>query len=102
MRFTTFTDYIGFYTQIESFANSYASRLFSDISLRTDAVDRAMDKVVDWLLTKPQVDNEEAFAKTIVKNSLRNSSRRRKIEATGSGDNRIIQVVIRKMGRPPK
>ncbi len=99
--FITLTGYTEFYNKIKQYANSRASRLFSDITLRADAVDKAMDKMVDWLLTKQRVDSEEAFAKTIVSNSLKNSSRLRKLEVIGSGEDKVYQIIVKKRGRKP-
>ena len=43
-------NYTDFYKEVRGYASNYASRLFRDEGARIDAVDRAMDLVVDRIL----------------------------------------------------
>lgn len=99
--FKTQTEYDNFYNKLRRYAHLRASSLFSDAILREDAVTKAMDRVVDWLVTNQPVNSLEAFTKTIVANSLKNSARLRKLESVGHGEERIYQIIMRPRGRPP-
>lgn len=80
MIFNTQTEYNKFYDRLRRYANSRAVGLFSDVGLRGEAIDKAMDKLTDELLKNPQVDSLEAFAKRVIYNSLKNSVRDRKLD----------------------
>ncbi len=99
--FNTQAEYDNFYNKLRRYANSQASSLFSDVVLREDVVTKAMDRVVDWLITGQSVHSLDAFTKTIIKNSLKTSARLRKLESVGHGDERIYQIIERRRGRPP-
>ena len=43
-------NYTQFYKEVRGYASNYASRLFRDEGMRIEAVDKAMDSVVDRLL----------------------------------------------------
>ncbi len=69
-----------FYDLLRKYADRRASRLFYDVSLRQEAIDAAMDRVIDRLLKGEIEGNKIAYCKTVVRNSLYNSVSRRKIE----------------------
>jgi hypothetical protein len=79
---TQFTqaEYINFYEALKTYALKYASRFFPDVSLRDEVVDSALDRVENYLIKEGKVDIP--FAKVIIKNSIKNSSSRRKISSS--------------------
>lgn len=70
--------------RLTQYADSLASTLFSSPTLRDDAVEKAMDKAGDWLKSDGilYTDRPWAYVRRIVSNSLIDSSRTRKLEAT--------------------
>ncbi len=77
-------EYTQFYNKLKRYATTRAYGLFSDTGLRGEAIDKALDKFTNELLKNPQVDSLEAFAKTVVYNSLKNSVRDKKLDLAPS------------------
>ena len=75
MIFTTQTEYNKFYDKLRRYTNWQASQLFYDIGLRGDAVDKAMNELVDAYLKGIATDNLEYSAMAIIKNTLRQDAR---------------------------
>jgi hypothetical protein len=65
------------------YAGSLGLSLFSDFTIRLDAIDSAMNKATDWLGTEmaTQVDYPWKYVRRIISNSLLDSARSRKIES---------------------
>jgi len=74
-------DFNNLYDDLKQYAFNYATRLFSNNAIREDAVIIAMDKFTDELITKDQPDDLKAWGKKIIRDSLRDSGRSRKLEA---------------------
>lgn len=78
--FSSQAEYKQFYDKLRKYAKSIAGHY----SLREDAIDSAMDDVVDWLRynwnKNHRFENLKAYAQTIIDNSLKDSSMDRRIE----------------------
>lgn len=68
------------YDRLSRYAHARAREYFQDDSLRHDAVEQAMDKFIDALMSTPEITTLEAWGKTVITNSLKNSNRGRKLE----------------------
>ena len=77
MIFNTQTEYNRFYDGLRRYAEIRLTRYNIN---RQDALDKAMDKVVNWLITNPKVRDPKSFAKRIIINSIKNSIRDRKVD----------------------
>jgi len=72
-------NYTEFYKEVRKYATNYASRLFRNG--REEAVDKAMDKVEDWVILHPEAELLLPYSKKIAKNSLVNTFRDSKVES---------------------
>ena len=81
MIFTTQVEYNKFYNKLRRYANWQASKLFYDIGLREDAVDKAMNGFTDAFIKGIETDNLEYSAMRVIKNILRTSARLAKVKA---------------------
>ncbi len=67
------------YDKFRRYARTQAAKLFFDVALRDEAIDKAMDKVVDHFIEGRQMT--ESYIKSAIDFSLRKSRDRGKIEA---------------------
>lgn len=102
-------EYNKFYDKLKRYATHKASGLFSDLGLRGDAVDRAMDRATDELLEGTEgILKVESFAKDIIDKSLvsdfiikkTDSSSASLDEKQGLGDTMRIQQILDKRKFP--
>ena len=68
-------NYTQFYKEVRGYASNYASRLFRDEGMRIEAVDKAMDKFVDWVIANPEAVPALPFWRASIRNSLINTFR---------------------------
>ena len=68
-------NYTQFYKEVRGYASNYASRLFRDEGARIEAVDKAMDKFVDWVIANPEAVPALPFWRASIRNSLINTFR---------------------------
>ena len=68
-------NYTQFYKEVRRYASNYASRLFRDEGARVEAVDKAMDKFVDWVIVNPDTKPSVPFWRASIRNSLINTFR---------------------------
>ena len=68
-------NYTQFYKEVRGYASNYASRLFRDEGARIEAVDKAMDKFVDWVVANPGAMPTLPFWRASIRNSLINTFR---------------------------
>jgi len=73
-------NYIEFYKEVRKYATNYASGLFRNEGMKEEAVDKAMDTMEDWILNGGKADSPTAYIKTMVRNSIKKSSKDRKFE----------------------
>ena len=73
-------EYNALYDNLSNYALYRAKSYYNDDSLAYEAADAAMDRFVHALLSLPDIKNLEAWGKTIIGNSLKNSARDRKLE----------------------
>ena len=87
-------EYNQFYDKLHKYAKLIANRY----SLSEVDIDVSLDKVVNWLISGSnkscEIKNPFAFAKKIIDNSLKNSSRDRKIELVSLKEikNQMVQI----------
>ena len=86
MIFNNQEEYNQFYNKLRKYANYQASKLFYDIALRNEAVDKAMDEFVDAFLKGITTDNLEYSAKRIIKNTLSQEARLTKVKPVSLKD----------------
>jgi DNA-directed RNA polymerase specialized sigma subunit len=79
-------EYHKFYDSLRAYAKSKAYKLFPDLGMRLEAIDKAVTKAEDEILKNPNHENLEGFARTIIQNSLKNSTRDRKINLVSTED----------------
>ena len=77
--FNTQSEYNQFYDRIKRYANQIALGYFHDIGLRQEAVDKALDEVVNQIIKDKNIG--ELYAKGIIRNSLKQSFRDKKIDS---------------------
>ena len=102
-------EYNQFYDKLKRYANQKASRLFSDLGLRADAVDTALDRATDELISNQEIENMEALVRDIVDKSLVSSFIAKKTDSASAspdekqilGDTGRIQQILDK-GKLPK
>lgn len=63
--------YIAFYDKVKGYAFVCAGDLFHDVALKEEAIDRAMDKLVDYMVNNPEPTFP--YSRAIVHNSLVNT-----------------------------
>jgi len=68
------------YDSLNRYALYRARQYYRDDSLAYDAADTAMDKFVRALINLPDIENLEAWGKVVIANSLKDSSKDRKLE----------------------
>lgn len=83
-------NYTQFYKEVRGYASNYASRLFKDG--KVEAVDKAMDKFVDWVVANPETTPELPFCKAMVRNSLINTFRDTPINKNKNLKARLSQI----------
>lgn len=106
-------DYNKFYDELRRYATTRAYRLFSDMGLRDEAIDKALDEAGAELMERRDIENPELFSKGVIRNSLKMSARDRKLDLAPTTDKltqegriilgdatRIKQVVYK--GKYPK
>jgi hypothetical protein len=80
-------DYFNLYKRLIGFAERRAKRYFTDSSLIQDAVFEAMDRFVDEakftqlrdeLIPSPEILDLNAWGRTVITNSLKNSSKKKR------------------------
>jgi RNA polymerase sigma factor (sigma-70 family) len=84
MFFETQEQYNKFYDSLRKYAKSKAYKMFPDLGMRDDAIDKALEKAEDEILNIHSHENIQGFARVIVLNSLKNSVRDRKINLVAS------------------
>lgn len=85
-QFKTQEDYNNFFDKMRLYANQKASKIFYDVSLRQEAIDKAMDKVEDLIIQGRKMN--ESYLRKAIDFSLRDSQKLRQIEPVnlkGSG-----------------
>jgi len=82
-------NYTQFYKEVRGYASNYASRLFRDESARIEAVDKAMDLVVDTLLLG---EVTLSLAKSITHSSLVDTFRATSTNKTKNLKVRLNQI----------
>ena len=70
------------YDKLLKFALHRARAYFHDQSMCQDAAEAALNKFVDAYMETTGVNDLEAWAKTVIVNSLKNTSRDRELEPT--------------------
>lgn len=88
-------EYNKFYDRIKQYA--YQIGYFRDIGLRGEAVDKALDEVTDQLITNKNIDDVELYAKGIIRNSLKQSFRNKKVDSIQESDIKIPALRLRKL-----
>ena len=85
MIFNSQVEYNKFYDRMKRYANYQARRLFSDTGLRIEAVDTALDTVVDKVsANEGNIANIDLYSQGIIRNSLKSSARHRKLDVSKS------------------
>jgi len=88
-------NYTQFYKEVRGYASNYASRLFRDEGMRIEAVDKAMDKFVDWVIANPEAVPALPFWRASIRNSLINTFR-----DTPTNKNKNLKVRLSQITRP--
>jgi len=83
-------NYTEFYKEVRKYATNYASRLFRNG--REEAVDKAMDKVEDWVILHPEAELLLPYSKKIAKNSLINTFRDLEYERVNKNKNLKVRL----------
>ncbi len=78
--FTTQVEYNKFYDELRRYVDSRARGLFSDIGLRNEAIDKALEEVENEIIGNKIIENHETFSRGVIRNSLKRSARDRKID----------------------
>jgi len=73
-------EYTQFYKGMRHYAKGEARGYFCGEGQLEDAVDVAMDKVNDWLITNNKAEYPTAYVKTLIRNSIKRQSKERKYE----------------------
>ena len=99
-------EYNQFYDKLKGYANQKASRLFSDLGLRSEAVDVALDRATDEFMGGREVESQAASAKDIIDKSLISSFIIKKTDSASAsqdteGNTTRIQKILDK-GKLPK
>ena len=81
MSFNTQAEYAKFYDGLRGYAAVVAKDYFHDEGGLQDTIDRAMEAVEDWVLSGGKADSPTAYIKTIIRNSIKRSSKNRQYEA---------------------
>jgi len=79
--FNTQLEYNQFYDRMKRYASQIAPRYFNDIGLRVEAVDRALDEVTNQIIENKNIEDIELYAKGIIRNSLKQSFRGKKLDS---------------------
>jgi len=87
--FNTQSEYNQFYDRIKRYANQIAPRYFNDIGLRSEAIDKSLDEVTNQLIKNEKIDDIELYSKGIIRNSLKQSFRGKKVDSIPQKDSDI-------------